>query len=55
MKNSTEIDLAELDETIAKTFREVRTAVNGHNEKSVHMYSAALRALVELRRDLTAR
>ncbi|MCX4692721.1 hypothetical protein [Streptomyces sp. NBC_01408] len=47
------IDLNELDEAIAKTFGEVRTAVNAHNEKSLHMYSAALRALVELRREVT--
>ncbi|MET9610127.1 hypothetical protein ABZZ17_34490 [Streptomyces sp. NPDC006512] len=47
------IDVNDLDEVIAKTFREVSTAVNAHNEKSIHMYSAALRALVELRREVT--
>lgn len=47
------IDLSDLDQVIAKTFREVKTAVNGHNEKSLNMYSAALRALVELRREVT--
>jgi hypothetical protein len=47
------IDTNDLDEVIAKTFKEVKTAVNSHSEKSMHMYSEALRALVELRREIT--
>ncbi|MFE7183692.1 hypothetical protein [Streptomyces erythrochromogenes] len=47
------IDINDLDAVIAKTFGEVKTAINAHNEKSLHMYSAALRALVELRREVT--
>lgn len=46
------IDKNDLDEVIAKTFNEVKTAVNTHSEKSIHMYSTALRALVELRQQI---
>lgn len=48
------IDKDTLDEVIAKTFKEVRTAIDTHSEKSVHMYSQALRALVELRKQVVA-
>ncbi|MDB1087710.1 hypothetical protein PJ985_09035 [Streptomyces sp. ACA25] len=48
------IDRDELDEVIARTFNEVRTAVNTHSEKSILMYSQALRALVELRQQVVA-
>ncbi|MEE1938328.1 hypothetical protein V1L54_02690 [Streptomyces sp. TRM 70361] len=48
------VDPNELDETIAKAFKEVRTAIDTHSEKSVQMYSNALRALVELRREAGA-
>ncbi|WP_179166552.1 hypothetical protein [Streptomyces sp. CB03238] len=46
------IDKNDLDEVIAKTFNEVKTAVNSHSEKSIQMYSTALRALVELRQQI---
>ncbi|MFJ6630843.1 hypothetical protein ACIQMR_05425 [Streptomyces sp. NPDC091376] len=46
------IDKNDLDEVIAKTFDEVKAAVNSHNEKSIQMYSNALRALVELRQQI---
>ncbi|MGW1882766.1 hypothetical protein [Streptomyces sp. NPDC001970] len=46
------IDRNDLDEVIAKTFNEVKTAVNTHSEKSIQMYSNALRALVELRQQI---
>ncbi len=48
------IDKSDLDEAIAKTFKEVKTAVNTHSEKSIQMYSHALRALVELRQQILA-
>ncbi|MFE7484448.1 hypothetical protein ACPEIF_34095 [Streptomyces sp. NPDC012600] len=48
------IDPKDLEETIAKTFNEVRTAVNTHSEKSIQMYSQALRALVELRQQIVS-
>ncbi|MDK1473107.1 hypothetical protein QNO07_06675 [Streptomyces sp. 549] len=43
------IDKKDLDEVIVKTYNEVKTAVTTHSEKSIQMYSHALRALVELR------
>lgn len=49
------IDIDDLDAAIAKTYGEVKTAVNAHNEKSLHMYSAALRALIELRREVASK
>ncbi|MFE9168037.1 hypothetical protein [Streptomyces kebangsaanensis] len=48
------IDKNALDEVIAKTFKEVRTAIDTHSEKSVLMYSQALSALVELRKQVVA-
>ncbi|MBN3928847.1 hypothetical protein IQ279_04185 [Streptomyces verrucosisporus] len=48
------IDRAELDETIAKAFKEVRTAIDTHSEKSLQMYSNALSALVELRQQVVS-
>jgi hypothetical protein len=48
------IDKNTLDEVIAKTFKEVKTAVDAHNEKSIQMYSQALRALVELRQQIVS-
>ncbi|WP_170837874.1 hypothetical protein [Streptomyces sp. TP-A0874] len=47
------INEKDLDEVIAKTFNELRTAVDTHSEKSIQMYSQALRALVELREQVT--
>ncbi|WP_167367957.1 hypothetical protein [Streptomyces agglomeratus] len=46
------INKNDLDEVIAKTFKEVKTAVDTHSEKSIQMYSQALRALVELRQQI---
>jgi hypothetical protein len=46
------IDRNTLDDVIAKTFKEVKTAIDMHNEKSIEMYSHALRALVELRQQI---
>lgn len=43
------IDIDDLDEVIARTYNEVKTAVTTHSEKSIQLYSHALRALVELR------
>ncbi|MFD9968161.1 hypothetical protein ACFWZR_03905 [Streptomyces sp. NPDC059017] len=48
--NMTAIDINDLDDTIAKAYGELRGAINSHSEKSIHMYSTALQALVELRR-----
>ncbi|MEU6484233.1 hypothetical protein [Streptomyces sp. NPDC046887] len=48
------IDKQDLDQLIARTYDEVKTAVNSHSEKSLVMYSQALRTLVELRREITA-
>ncbi|MEU9762903.1 hypothetical protein [Streptomyces sp. NPDC047985] len=48
------IDKNTLDEVIAKTFKEVKTAIDTHSEKSIHMYSEALRALVELRQQVVS-
>ncbi|MBY8870998.1 hypothetical protein K7640_03965 [Micromonospora sp. PLK6-60] len=45
----TGIDSNALDEVVAKTFKELSAAIDSHSEKSIKMYSAALRALVELR------
>ncbi|MGW4916175.1 hypothetical protein ACWEPO_07765 [Streptomyces albidoflavus] len=42
-----------VDEAIAQAFKEVRTAMNSHNEKSLRMYTEALTALLELRRAIT--
>jgi len=46
------IDINELDAVIAQTYNEVKTAINTHSEKSIHMYSTALRTLVELRQQI---
>ncbi|MGE9695480.1 MULTISPECIES: hypothetical protein [unclassified Streptomyces] len=46
------IDKKDLDEVIVKTYNEVKTAVSTHSEKSIHMYSEALRSLLELRRQV---
>ncbi|MFG3498676.1 hypothetical protein [Streptomyces sp. NPDC047928] len=48
------IDKKDLDAVIAKTYNEVKSAVTTHSEKSVHMYSTALRALLELREVVVA-
>ncbi|MGW9658780.1 hypothetical protein [Streptomyces albidoflavus] len=47
------IDKHAVDEAIAQAFKEVRTAMNSHNEKSLHMYTEALTALLELRKAIT--
>ncbi|MEU0124023.1 hypothetical protein ABZ114_20420 [Streptomyces albidoflavus] len=43
-----------VDEAIAQAFKEVRTAMNTHSEKSLRMYTEALTALLELRKAMTA-
>ncbi|MEV1286502.1 hypothetical protein [Micromonospora sp. NPDC049679] len=48
------IDKNTLDEVVAKTFKELRTAIDTHSEKSIEMYSLALRALVKLRAQVIA-
>lgn len=48
------IDQKDLDEVIAKTYKELKTAVTTHSEKSIEMYSDALRALLELRQQVVA-
>ncbi|MGC5290619.1 hypothetical protein [Micromonospora sp. DT231] len=48
------IDKITLDEVVAKTFTELKTAIDTHSEKSIEMYSRALRALLELRAQVTA-
>lgn len=48
------IDKDELDAVIAKTFKEVKIAIDSHSEKSLQMYSHALRALVKLRQQVVA-
>ncbi|MFG1986648.1 hypothetical protein ACGFN0_21225 [Streptomyces albidoflavus] len=48
------IDKHAVDEAIAQAFKEVRTAMNSHNEKSLRMYTEALTALLDLRRAMTA-
>jgi hypothetical protein len=50
----TGIEMKDLDEVIAHTYKEVKTAINTHSEKSLLMYSQALRALVELRQQMVA-
>ncbi|ALM40003.1 hypothetical protein SFR_3388 [Streptomyces sp. FR-008] len=47
------IDKHAVDEAIAQAFKEVRTAMNSHNERSLRMYTEALTALLELRRAIT--
>ncbi|MFF2655678.1 hypothetical protein [Streptomyces sp. NPDC058045] len=46
------IDRSELDEVLATTFKELRTAVVNYNKDSIALYSQALCALVELKREL---
>jgi hypothetical protein len=46
------IDKNVLDEVVAKTFKELKTAIDTHSEKSIEMYSLALRALVQLRQQV---
>lgn len=46
------IDDKALDEAIATSFRELKTAIDRHSEKSIELYSQALRALVPLRQQL---
>ncbi|MGA5009360.1 hypothetical protein [Streptomyces koyangensis] len=48
------IDKDVVDEAIAQAFKEVRTAMNSHSEKSLRMYTEALTALLELRKAMTA-
>ncbi|SDZ15264.1 hypothetical protein SAMN05444365_10648 [Micromonospora pattaloongensis] len=48
------IDKNTLDEVVAKTFKELKTAIDTHSEKSIEMYSLALRALVKLRAQVIA-
>lgn len=49
------IDAKELDEAVVKSFKELQTAIATHSEKSIHMYSQALLALVRLRAETTAK
>lgn len=46
------IDSKVLDETIATSFQALKRAVDTHSEKSIELYSLALRALVPLRQQL---
>ena len=46
------VNHTEVDETIALTFSELKSAIEKFNVKSIELYSAALRALVELRTQL---
>jgi len=46
------IDDKALDEAIATSFRALKTAIDKHSEKSIELYSLALRALVPLRQQL---
>ena len=46
------IDSKVLDEAIATSFRGLKTAIDKHSEKSIELYSLALRALVPLRQQL---
>jgi hypothetical protein len=46
------IDDTIVDEVIASTFEELRTALSTHSEKGIELYSLALRALVPLRQQL---
>ncbi|MFB8415234.1 hypothetical protein ACFC63_06920 [Streptomyces albidoflavus] len=48
------IDKDAVDEAMAQAFKEVRTAMNSHSEKSLRMYTEALTALLELRKAITA-
>ncbi len=48
------INRSDLDEVTAKAFKELQIAINSHSEKSVLMYSHALRALVQLRQQVIA-
>lgn len=43
------IDRNELDEVLATTFKELKTAINSYNKDSIALYSQALRALVDLK------
>lgn len=43
------IDRSVLDDTLAKTFKELKNAIDTYSEKNIALYSQALRALVELR------
>ncbi|MBL0778009.1 hypothetical protein M2168_003372 [Streptomyces sp. CZ24] len=43
-----------VDEAIAPAFKEVRTAMDTHSEKSLRMYTEALTALLELRKAMTS-
>ncbi|MBB1262318.1 hypothetical protein [Streptomyces alkaliterrae] len=48
------VDERDLDEAIATAFKALKSAVDTHSEKSIQMYSQALRALVELRREVAS-
>ncbi|RII13765.1 hypothetical protein DSC45_22690 [Streptomyces sp. YIM 130001] len=48
------IDSNELDEVLATTFKELKTAVNNYNKDSIALYSQALSALVGLRQQVDA-
>ncbi|MFD4988609.1 hypothetical protein [Streptomyces sp. NPDC058374] len=48
------IDRKTVDDAIAHAFKEVRTAMDTHSEKSLRMYSEALTALLELRKAIVA-
>lgn len=52
VQGMTTIDSQALDETIATSFKALRKAIDTHSEKSIELYSLALRALVPLRQQL---
>ncbi|CAM5364975.1 MULTISPECIES: hypothetical protein [Streptomyces] len=48
------IDQHAVDDAIVHAFKEVRSAMDTHSEKSLRMYGEALTALQELRKALAA-
>ena len=48
------IDQHAVDDAIVHAFKEVRSAMDTHSEKSLRMYTEALTALLELRKAMTA-
>ncbi|MBB1245450.1 hypothetical protein GL263_18040 [Streptomyces durbertensis] len=48
------VDERDIDEAIATAFTVLKGAVETHSHKSIEAYSHALRALVELRREVAS-
>ena len=46
------IDDAQLEQTIATCFTELKKAIDSYSPKSIELYSQALEALVQLRRHI---